>query len=176
MRRRRISLCVLSATWILLASAPSPCENHGSIRPDYRKWLDEDVRWIITQSERAEFLRLTSDEARDEFVADFWKRRNPSPGTPNPFKEEHYRRLAFSNEHFAAKGPGWESDRGRIYILYGPPDLLDSRPSTTTRRATEVWTFRNWHGENKEVSLRFVDECSCGDYRLLSTVPGEEQN
>ena len=83
----------------------------------YKKWLDEDVRWIITDEEQKAFKLLSNDEERDQFIEAFWQRRDPTPDTiENEFKEEHYRRMAYANEHFAAGIPGWKSDRGRIYI------------------------------------------------------------
>ena len=92
----------------------------------YRKWLDEDVRWIITDQERSAFMQLSNDEERDQFIEAFWQRRDPTPDTEeNEFKEEHYRRIAYANEHFAAGIPGWKSDRGRIYIVFGPADEID---------------------------------------------------
>ncbi len=86
----------------------------------YKKWLNEDVVWIITDQERAAFKQLSNDEERDNFIEAFWQRRDPTPDTEeNEYKEEHYRRIAYANEHFAAGIPGWKSDRGRIYIMYG---------------------------------------------------------
>ena len=100
----------------------------------YRKWLDEDVRWIITDQERSAFMQLSNDEERDQFIEAFWQRRDPTPDTEeNEFKEEHYRRIAYANEHFAAGIPGWKTDRGRIYIVFGPPDEIDSHPSGGVR-------------------------------------------
>ncbi len=85
----------------------------------YKKWLNEDVVWIITDEERAAFKQLTNDEERDNFIEAFWQRRDPTPDTEeNEYKEEHYRRIAYANEHFAAGIPGWKTDRGRIYIMY----------------------------------------------------------
>jgi len=87
----------------------------------YKKWLDEDVRWIITDEEQKAFKLLSNDEERDQFIEAFWQRRDPTPDTiENEFKEEHYRRMAYANEHFAAGIPGWKTDRGRIYVMYGP--------------------------------------------------------
>ncbi|MGA7925303.1 MAG: GWxTD domain-containing protein, partial [Candidatus Sulfotelmatobacter sp.] len=87
----------------------------------YKKWLNEDVVWIITDQERAAFKQLSNDEERDNFIEQFWLRRDPTPDTEeNEYKEEHYRRIAYANEHFAAGIPGWKTDRGRIYIMYGP--------------------------------------------------------
>ena len=102
----------------------------------YKKWLNEDVVWIITDEERAAFKQLSNDEERDNFIEAFWQRRDPTPDTEeNEYKEEHYRRIAYANEHFAAGIPGWKSDRGRIYIMYGPADEIDSHPSGGTLRA-----------------------------------------
>src|SRR5438309_4851414 len=97
------------------------------VKEEYKKWLREDVAWIITDEERGNFKTLSTDEQRDEFVVAFWNRRNPTPdATENKFKEEHYRRLAYSNTHFAAGEPGWKTDRGRMYIMYGAPDSTES--------------------------------------------------
>src|SRR5678815_5869301 len=99
----------------------------------YKKWLDEDVRWIITDEEQKAFKLLSNDEERDQFIEAFWQRRDPTPDTiENEFKEEHYRRMAYANEHFAAGIPGWKSDRGRIYVMYGPADEIESHPSGGT--------------------------------------------
>src|SRR5204862_812683 len=96
----------------------------------YKKWLEQDVVWIITDEERSAFKLLSNDEERDNFIEAFWQRRDPTPDTvENEFKEEHYRRIAYANEHFAAGIPGWKSDRGRIYIVYGPADEIESHPS-----------------------------------------------
>jgi GWxTD domain-containing protein len=90
------------------------------LRGPYKKWLDEDVAWIITDEERQAFRQLSNDEERDQFIEAFWQRRDPTPDTEeNEYKEEHYQRIAYANEHFAAGIPGWKSDRGRIYIMYG---------------------------------------------------------
>src|SRR5271167_1507135 len=86
----------------------------------YKKWLDEDVVYIISPEERHAFLHLATNEEREQFIEAFWQRRNPDPDSPeNTFKEEHYRRIAYANEHFASGEPGWKTDRGRIYIIWG---------------------------------------------------------
>jgi GWxTD domain-containing protein len=134
------------------------------LKPEYQKWLNEDVRWIMTSQERAQFTQLPTDQARDRFVVKFWEHRNPAPGSRvNAFKTEHYRRLAFANQHFAARLPGWETDRGRIYILYGPPDAIARHPGAIP---DEVWSYRRLNG-NENVTFRFVDRCLCGDYSLI---------
>jgi GWxTD domain-containing protein len=142
--------------------------------PEYNKWIDEDVRWIITAQEEREFLKLAADEQRDHFVVEFWERRNPNPGSrDNAFKEEHYRRLAFSNEHFAAKMPGWKTDRGHVYIAYGPPDSIIKHSSTGTNPAEELWSYRHTLRAGGDVSLQFVDRCGCGEYALKGNLPND---
>ena len=89
----------------------------------FKKWINEDVRWIISPEEESAFKQLATDEERDQFIEQFWQRRDPTPDTlENEFKDEHYRRIAYANEHFAAGTPGWRTDRGRIYIVWGPAD------------------------------------------------------
>jgi GWxTD domain-containing protein len=161
----------------------------------YKKWLNEDVRWIITGEEMTAFKQLSNDEERDQFIEQFWLRRDPTPDTPeNEYKEEHYRRIAYANEHFASGIPGWRSDRGRIYIVYGPADDVETHPSggtytrpidegggETSTYPFEDWRYRYIEGIGQEVTLEFVDVCGCGDYHLttdpnekdaLLTVPG----
>jgi GWxTD domain-containing protein len=102
----------------------------------YKKWLDEDVVYIITDEERAAFRQLSNDEERDNFIEAFWQRRDPTPDTEeNEYKEEHYQRIAYANEHFAAGVPGWRTDRGRMYIVFGKPDEIESHPAGGRRRA-----------------------------------------
>ena len=173
MRQRRAFVIAFAVT-ILSVSALSQDTSRVPLGPEYRKWLTEDVHWIIRSQERQSFLNLTSDRARDQFVASFWERRNPSPGSQeNAFKEEHYRRLAFANEHFAAGIPGWKTDRGRIYIIYGPPDSIAAHPLASTESALEVWFYRHLRGKDS-VSLKFVDACRCGDYHLQTELPSDE--
>jgi GWxTD domain-containing protein len=143
-----------------------------ALPPEYNRWISEDVRWIISAQEKEAFLKLATNEERDHFVVEFWERRNPNPGgKENLFKEEHYRRLAFSNDHFAAKLPGWETDRGHVYIVYGPPDSIDKYPSAGSNPPEEVWNYRRMPGAHSDVSLRFVDRCACGDYGLRGNLP-----
>ena len=146
----------------------------------YRKWLDEDVRWIITDQERGAFKQLGNDEERDQFIEQFWLRRNPNPDSPeNEYKEEHYRRIAYANEHFAAGVAGWRTDRGRIYIMYGKPDEIESHPSggtyerpaeegggTTSTYPFETWRYRYLEGIGQEVMIEFVDSCMCNEYHM----------
>jgi GWxTD domain-containing protein len=146
----------------------------------YKKWLDEDVRWIITDEELSAFKKLTNNSERDQFIEDFWRRRDPTPDTAeNEYKEEHYRRIAYANEHFAAGMPGWRTDRGRIYIMYGKPDSMDSHPmggpyqrpaeeggGQTETYPFEVWRYRYLEGIGQEIEIEFVDDCSCGAYEM----------
>ena len=137
------------------------------LNSEYRKWLDQDVHWIMTDEEQDSFLQLTSDADRDHFVVAFWQRRNPTPGgEQNPFKEEHYRRLAFANQHFAGSATGWMTDRGRVYIVYGPPDSIEMHPLTSASPAEQVWIYRHMQGKSSEVQVRFHDRCRCGQYEL----------
>ena len=150
------------------------------LRGPYKKWLDEDVVWIISDEERAAFKQLSNDEERDQFIEAFWQRRDPTPDTEeNEYKEEHYQRIAYANEHFAAGIPGWKSDRGRIYIMYGKADEVESHPSggtyerpmeegggSTSTYPFEQWRYRYLEGIGQEVIIEFVDTCMCGDYHM----------
>jgi GWxTD domain-containing protein len=145
----------------------------------YEKWLNQDVVYIISGEERKGFRQLTSDEERDRFVVQFWERRNPVPGSAeNEFKIEHYRRLAYANEHFSSGMPGWRTDRGRIYIQYGPPDQMEAHPAASSPRPAgegggatstfpwQQWLYRYIEGVGRNVILEFVDKTANGDYRL----------
>ncbi|HZD30894.1 MAG TPA: GWxTD domain-containing protein, partial [Candidatus Angelobacter sp.] len=149
----------------------------------YKKWLNQDVRWIITPEELSAFKQLSNDEERDQFIEQFWLRRDPTPDTPeNEYKEEHYRRIAYANEHFPAGKPGWMTDRGRTYIVFGPPDEIDAHPSggqynrpmeegggETSTYPFETWRYRYIEGlgaHSQEVMMEFVDTCMCGDYHM----------
>jgi len=150
------------------------------LKGTYKTWLNQDVAYIISDQERKAFLSLSNDEERDAFIEQFWQRRNPNPDSPeNEAREEHYRRIAYANEHFAAGKPGWKTDRGRIYIEWGPPDSIDSHPSgglydrpanegggTTTTFPFEVWHYRYLEGIGENVDIEFVDTCQCGDYHF----------
>ncbi len=152
----------------------------AELSPDDKKWLNEDVRWIITDDERKAFMQLSNEEEREKFIEAFWDRRNPDPDSEdNAFKDEHYRRIEYANEHFAAGMPGWMTDRGRIYIVYGPPDEIESHPSGGTYQRpmeegggeTSTYPFEDWryrHIDNigEEVIIEFVDDCMCGAYEM----------
>ena len=159
-------------------------ENAKSLKQElsktYKKWLDEDVVYIITEEERKAFRQLSNDEERDQFIEAFWQRRNPTPDSEdNEYKEDHYRRIEYANEHFPAGVPGWKTDRGRIYIMYGPPDEIESHPSggtyerpmdegggETSTYPFEDWRYRYLEGVGQEVIIEFVDTCMCGEYHM----------
>jgi GWxTD domain-containing protein len=146
----------------------------------YKTWLNEDVVYIISPDERKAFLQLETNEEREQFIESFWLRRSSNPDLPdNDFKEEHYRRIAYANEHFASGIPGWKTDRGRIYIIWGPPDEIESHPTggtwdrpmeegggSTTTYPWETWRYRYLEGIQENVILEFVDPSSSGEYHL----------
>lgn len=149
----------------------------------FRKWLTEDVVYIISPEEKSVFQRLTTIEEKEQFIEQFWYRRDPDPRTAaNEFKEEHYRRIAFANERYASGIPGWMTDRGRVYIIHGPPAEIDSRPSggayqrpmhegggTTSTFPFEVWRYRHIEGIGSDVEIEFVDPTFSGEYRIART-------
>ncbi len=146
----------------------------------YKKWLNEDVVYIITDEERKAFKQLNTDEERENFVEQFWLRRDPTPDTEeNEFKEEHYRRIAYANEHYASGIPGWKTDRGRIYIIYGPADEIESHPSggtyerpieegggETSTYPFEDWRYRYIDGIGTNIVIEFVDTTMTGEYHM----------
>ena len=146
----------------------------------YKKWLNEDVLYIITDEEKQAWKRLATDEEREQFIEQFWLRRDPSPDSAeNEFKEEHYRRIAYANERFASGIPGWKTDRGRIYITFGPPDENDSHSSggsyerpieegggTTSTFPFEKWRYRYIEGIGSDIEIEFVDPTMTGEFRM----------
>ena len=150
------------------------------LKGSYKTWLDQDVRWIISDEEMVAFKHLSNDEERDQFIENFWLRRNPTPDSPdNEYREEHYARIAYANEHFAAGKAGWRTDRGHIYIAFGKPDSIDSHPSggnyerpmdegggSTSTFPFEIWHYRYLEGIGDNIDVEFVDTCMCGDYHM----------
>ena len=150
------------------------------LKGSYKTWVEQDVRWIITDQELSAFKHLSNDEERDQFIENFWLRRNPNPDSPdNEYREEHYARIAYANEHFAAGKQGWRTDRGHIYIAFGKPDSIDSHPSggnyerpieegggNTSTFPFEVWHYRYLEGIGDNIDIEFVDSCMCGDYHM----------
>jgi GWxTD domain-containing protein len=148
----------------------------------WKKWMNEDVLYIITDEEKQAFKRLKTDEERQQFVEAFWQRRDPTPDTEeNEYKEEHYRRIAYANDHYASGIPGWKTDRGMIYIKYGPPDEIESHPSggsyqrpyqegggETSTYPFEDWRYRYLDGIGTNINIEFVDTTMSGEYRMTS--------
>jgi GWxTD domain-containing protein len=147
---------------------------------EYKEWLEQDVPYIITDDERKAFKQLSNDEEREKFIESFWDRRNPNPDSEdNEFKDEHYRRIEYANDHFAAGVPGWRTDRGRIYIVFGPPDEIESHPAggqyerpidegggETSTYPFEKWRYRHLDNIGEQVEIEFVDDCMCGAYEM----------
>lgn len=135
----------------------------------WQNWLNQDVAYIIDDQEKAAFERLTTDAERQHFVEQFWERRNPTPGaSENAFKVEHYRRLAYANQHFASAIPGYQTDRGHIYIVYGPPDEIDAHPHTGNKPGVQTWTYHSGSAGEGGV-FTFVDRDGTNDYRFAPT-------
>ena len=146
----------------------------------YKQWLNEDVVYIIAPEERQSFLQLETNEEREQFIEQFWLRRSSNPDLPdNDFKEEHYRRIAYTNEHFASGIPGWKTDRGRMYIMWGAADEVESHPTggtydrpmeegggSTSTYPWETWRYRYMEGIGENVIWEFVDPTGSGEYRL----------
>ena len=204
MRLLRISCVSLSAAACLLAggqqtdpSAPPQREtvarpqterqkkrNEDKLRKEletpYRKWLSEDVAYIITNEERDAFKKLQTDEERENFIEQFWLRRDPTPDTiENEYKEEHYRRIAYANERFASGIPGWKTDRGRIYITFGPPDEIEDHSSggtyqrpieegggSTSTFPFQIWRYRYIEDIGNDILIEFVDPTMSGEFRM----------
>ncbi|HLJ41222.1 MAG TPA: GWxTD domain-containing protein [Candidatus Acidoferrales bacterium] len=148
--------------------------------PVYRQWLNGPVSYIITSEERSAFLHLETNEERENFIENFWQRRNPDPeSAENTYKEEYYRRIAYTNEHYSSGIPGWKTDRGRIYIMWGKPDEVNSHPAggpyerpadegggETSTYPFEDWRYRYLPGIGENVEIEFVDPSGSGEYHL----------
>jgi GWxTD domain-containing protein len=163
---------------VILQAASTKGREEGKNR--FKKWLEEDVAYLITDEEKSIFQKLTTDEERERFIEQFWLRRDPNPSTSeNEFKIEHYRRIAYANDHFQSGKAGWKTDRGRIYILFGPPDEINTYPSGqiynrdlkeggghTTTFPYEVWFYRKIPGVGDGIEIEFVDSTLSGEYRM----------
>ncbi len=161
-----------------------PSEKPRNVKPElkkaYKDWLEKDVAYIITDEERKAFKKLETDDERERFIEEFWRRRDPDPDTDeNEFREEYYERIAYANEHYASGIPGWKTDRGRIYITWGKPDEVESHPSgggyereanegggSTTTYPFERWFYRYLPGVGSGVEIEFVDPTGSGEYRI----------
>lgn len=161
-----------------------PSEKARNVRPElkeaYKKWRNTDVAYIITKEEKRAFDALTTDEERENFIENFWRRRDPNPDTEeNEYREEYYERIAYANQHFTSGIPGWKTDRGRIYIAWGKPDSVESHPSggsydrpsyegggSTTTYPFEIWFYRHLDGVGDGIEIEFVDPTGTGEYRI----------
>ena len=176
-----------------------PNDKPRNVKPElkeaYKKWVNNDVAYIITKEERKAFMALVTDEERENFIENFWRRRDPNPDTEeNEYREEYYERIAYANEHFASGIPGWKTDRGRTYIAWGKPDSIESHPSggsydrpsyegggSTTTYPFETWFYRHLDNVGDGIEIEFVDPTGTGEYRIarnadekdaLKMVPG----
>ena len=161
-----------------------PMDKPRNVKPElkkaYKDWLEKDVTYIITDEEKKAFKKLATDDERERFIEEFWRRRDPDPDTEeNEFKEEYYERIAYANEHFASGIPGWKSDRGRIWIMYGKPDERETHPmggnydrpsyeggGSTTTYPFETWFYRYLAGVGSGIEIEFVDPTGSGEYRI----------
>jgi len=180
-------LLILASTPLLAQNrqtSEDPMSNPRKVKPElkkaYKDWLEKDVDIIITDQERKAFKKLQTDEEREQFIEQFWRRRDPDPDTDeNEYREQYYERIAYANEHFASGIPGWKTDRGRIYIMYGKADDVESHPAggpydrpsyhgggTTSTYPFEVWFYRYIPGVGSGVEIEFVDPTGSGEYRI----------
>jgi GWxTD domain-containing protein len=183
MRNKALFFLLVFIVGVAAYSFPNPLpqkSEEASRTLYYKKWLDEDVIYIISEEEKKVFKDLKTEEERESFIEQFWQRRDPDPRTPeNEFKEEHYLRIAYANERFASGIPGWKTDRGRIYITFGKPAEIESHPSggtynreiwegggTTATFPFERWRYRHIDGIGDDIEIEFVDKSMSGEYRM----------
>ncbi|MGI8735181.1 MAG: GWxTD domain-containing protein [Pyrinomonadaceae bacterium] len=182
-------LSILVGVGSLVSAQPQkqtqdPGEKPRNVKPElkkaYKDWLDKDVTYVITDEERKAFKKLATDDERERFIEEFWRRRDPDPDTDeNEFKEEYYERIAYANEHFASGIPGWKTDRGRIWIMYGKPDGRETHPmggaydrpsyeggGSTSTYPFETWFYRYIAGVGSGIEIEFVDPTGSGEYRI----------
>ena len=173
-----------SSSRLFAQDQQDPSNKPRNVKPElkkaYKDWLDKDVTYIITDEERKAFKKLATDDERERFIEEFWRRRDPDPDTDeNEFKEEYYERIAYANEHFTSGIPGWKTDRGRIWIMYGKPDERETHPmggsyerpsyeggGSTSTYPFEVWFYRYLAGVGSGVEIEFVDPTGSGEYRI----------
>ena len=188
----KVALRLAVSSVILFGSLPfslaqepqDPTSKPRNVKPElkkaYKDWLDKDVAYIITDEERKAFKKLATDDEREKFIEEFWRRRDPDPDTAeNEFKEEYYERIAYTNEHFSSGIPGWKTDRGRIWIMYGKPDERETHPmggsyerpsweggGSTSTYPFEIWFYRYLPGVGSGIEIEFVDPTGSGEYRI----------
>lgn len=185
---RLVTLLVFTSILVCAQSrkpaSPNERQRDAKLRKEltsaYRTWMNAEVGYIITDEERQAFNRLGTDDERQQFVEQFWIRRDPTPDTEeNEYKEEHYRRIAHANERFSSGVPGWKTDRGRIYITFGPPDETETHASggsylrpieegggTTATFPFEIWRYRHLENIGSDIQIEFVDPTMTGEYRM----------
>lgn len=195
MSRQKLSRALLIGFVLIFAFVPivrgqkaqpnqNPQEKPRNVKPEikkvYKDWINKDVAYIITDEERRAFNRLATDDEREQFIYEFWRRRDPDPDTDeNEYKEEYYERIAYANEHFSSGKPGWMTDRGRIYIKFGKPNELETHPTggpyerpsyqgggSTVTYPFEVWFYRYIEGVGSGIEIEFVDPTGSGEYRI----------
>jgi len=149
--------------------APKPPKLDAKALPEqYRDFLDLTA-YIITDAEKDIFMRLNNNRDRDLFVENFWKLRDPTPGTPeNEYKEEIVRRFNYANKRFGTGRPGWMTDRGKFYIILGEPRSYDRYPGTSGIVPCEVWYYYTdgTKGLPAHFGLIFYQKNGGGDYKL----------
>src|SRR5881296_3520262 len=185
---RRLNVALMMAVCLSFSTAltsPQKSKNKKAAQEAnregyYKKWLQEDVVYIISEEEKKVFKALNTEEEKESFIEQFWHRRDPDPRTSeNEFKEEHYRRIVYANERFASVIPGWKTDRGRIYITFGEPAQIESHPSggsynreiyegggQTSTFPFERWRYRHIDGIGDDIEIEFVDKSMSGEYRM----------
>src|SRR6266436_5688562 len=186
-----IALFVCASPLIFGQDTQDPSSKPRNVKPElkkaYKDWLDKDVTYIITDEERKAFKKLATDDERERFIEEFWRRRDPDPDTDeNEFKEEYYERIAYANEHFSSGIPGWKTDRGRIWIMYGKPDEKETHPmggsyerpsyeggGSTTTYPFETWFYRYLAGVGSGIEIEFVDPTGSGEYHIARS-PNEK--
>ncbi len=191
LRRSWLVLCVAVFAFTSVVLAQDPRDKARKVKKEvkevYKRWLDQDASYIITDAERKAFNKLETDEEREAFIEAFWRRRDPDPDTDeNEYKEEYYERIAYANEHYASGIPGWKTDRGRIYITFGKPDQVESHPSggqydrpyyegggSTSTYPFEIWFYRHIEGVGSGIEIEFVDPSGSGEYRIARS-PNEK--
>jgi GWxTD domain-containing protein len=184
--RLAVSAVLLACLFVAVfgQDAQDPTQKPRNVKPElkkaYKDWLDKDVAYIITDEERKAFKKLATDDERERFIEEFWRRRDPDPDTEeNEFKEEYYERIAYANEHFSSGIPGWKTDRGRIWIMYGKPDERETHPmggsyqrpsyeggGSTSTYPFEIWFYRYLAGVGSGIEIEFVDPTGSGEYRI----------
>lgn len=178
--RNNVLIFVLVLIYICFTGPALVSEEKPELPDKYKKWMEEEVVYIISEYEKSVLKNLPTDEQRERFIKMFWKRRDPTPETPfNEFREEHYRRINFANKNYFEGRTGWRTDRGRIYIMFGPPDFFETNPggakgflfeqASTAEYPSEVWTYRYIPGVRsrmQRVDFMFIDQYANGEYKL----------